>query len=50
MSLYIVVMRGWLLFGDSEAWLRLPSVIFAAACVPDVLTTRPSGCRPIASR
>lgn len=34
MSLYLVVMRGWLSFGVSEWWIRLPSVIFAAASIP----------------
>lgn len=34
MSLYLVFMRLWLTIGGSEAWIRFPSVIFAAASVP----------------
>lgn len=31
---YSVLMHGWLQFGQSETWLRLPSVLFATAVVP----------------
>lgn len=34
MSLYVVLMRFWLMIDESEFWLRLPSVIFATATVP----------------
>lgn len=34
MSLYLVFMRGWLVAGDSDWWIRLPSALFASACVP----------------
>ena len=36
MSLYLVLMRFWLMLGDSEFWLRLPSVVFATATIPIV--------------
>jgi len=32
--LYYLFMWGWSRLGDSEAWLRLPSVIFGAAAIP----------------
>lgn len=31
---YSVLMHGWLQLGQSETWLRLPSVLFATAAVP----------------
>jgi mannosyltransferase len=31
---YFLLMRGWLRLGDSEAWIRLPSAIFAIASIP----------------
>lgn len=31
---YFLLMRGWLRLGDSEAWIRLPSALFAIASVP----------------
>jgi len=34
--LYSVFMHGWVQFGDGEAWMRLPSVLFATAAVPVV--------------
>lgn len=34
MSLYLLLMRFWLVLDESEFWLRLPSVLFAAATVP----------------
>jgi len=33
MALYYVFLRGWIHFGDSEAFLRLPSVIFGTIAV-----------------
>ena len=33
---YSVLMHGWVQFGESETWLRLPSVLFATAVVPVV--------------
>lgn len=33
-ALYSVLMHGWVQIGQSETWLRLPSVVFAAAVVP----------------
>ena len=34
MSLYVLMLRGWLALGDSEATIRLPSVVIAVATVP----------------
>jgi len=34
MSLYFILLGGWLQFGDSEAWYRALSVLFAVATVP----------------
>lgn len=34
MALYLVFMRGWVVAGDSDWWIRLPSALFASACVP----------------
>jgi mannosyltransferase len=34
MSLYYLLLRGWIHFGNTEAWLRFPSVIFGVAAVP----------------
>lgn len=34
MSLYFVLLKGWARFGDGEAMLRVPSVLFAVASVP----------------
>ncbi len=31
---YFLLMRGWLLLGDTEAWIRLPSALFAIASIP----------------
>jgi hypothetical protein len=31
---YFLLMRGWLHLGQSEAWIRLPSAIFAIASIP----------------
>ncbi len=31
---YFLFMRGWIRLGDNEAWLRLPSALFAIASVP----------------
>lgn len=31
---YFLLMRGWLHLGESEAWIRLPSAIFAIAAIP----------------
>ena len=31
--LYFLILKFWLLFGDSESWLRLPSVIFGVISV-----------------
>lgn len=31
---YFLWMREWLRFGDTEAWIRLPSVLFAIASIP----------------
>jgi mannosyltransferase len=31
--LYYLLLRAWMVFGDSEAWLRLPSVVFGVAAV-----------------
>jgi mannosyltransferase len=36
MSLYYLLVRGWIHFGDSEAWLRLLSAIFAIAAIPAI--------------
>ena len=36
MVLYYVLLRGWLVFGSSEAWIRTLSVIPAVATVPAV--------------
>lgn len=33
-AFYSVLMHGWVQFGQSETWMRLPSVVFAAAAVP----------------
>jgi len=33
-TVYFLLMRGWIHFGDSEAWLRLPSALFGIASVP----------------
>ena len=33
-ALYSVLMHGWVQVGQSETWLRLPSVLFATAVVP----------------
>lgn len=35
-ALYSVLMHGWVQIGDGEAWMRLPSVVFATAAVPVV--------------
>lgn len=35
-ALYSVFMHGWVQLGDGEAWMRLPSVVFATAAVPVV--------------
>ncbi|HUI83097.1 MAG TPA: glycosyltransferase family 39 protein, partial [Candidatus Binatia bacterium] len=31
---YFLLMRGWLRLGQSEAWIRLPSALFAIASIP----------------
>ena len=36
MSLYLGFMRLWLTVNQSEIWVRLPSIVCAAACVPVV--------------
>jgi len=33
-TIYFLLMRGWIHFGDSETWLRLPSVLFGIAAIP----------------
>lgn len=33
-ALYSVLMHGWVQFGQSETWMRLPSVLFVTAVVP----------------
>jgi len=33
MSLYLLVMRGWLVFGSAEWWMRVPSLLFAASTI-----------------
>jgi hypothetical protein len=45
MSLYYVLVRAWINFGDGEAWLRSLSVIFAIASIPVIYAvgTRISG-------
>lgn len=35
-GLYFLLMRGWLSVGQSEAWIRLPSALFAIASIPMV--------------
>jgi mannosyltransferase len=35
-SLYFLLMRGWLHFGNSEAWIRLPAAIFGIAAIPAI--------------
>lgn len=34
MSFYYIILKGWARFGDGEAMLRVPSVLFAVASVP----------------
>jgi mannosyltransferase len=36
MSFYYLLVRGWIQFGDGEAWLRLLSAIFAIAAIPAI--------------
>ena len=36
MSFYYLLARGWIHFGDTEAWLRLLSAIFAIAAIPAI--------------
>ncbi len=36
MSLYYLLVRGWIHFGDGEVWLRLLSAIFAVAVIPAI--------------
>ncbi len=36
MSFYYLLVRGWIHFGDGEAWLRLLSAIFAVAAIPAI--------------
>jgi mannosyltransferase len=33
-SVYFLLMHGWLRWGNSEAWIRLPSAIFGIAAIP----------------
>src|SRR5271156_2099883 len=33
-TIYFLLMRAWILLGDSEAWLRLPSALFGIASIP----------------
>src|SRR5689334_22278032 len=33
-TLYFLLMRGWIHFGMSETWLRLPSALFGIASIP----------------
>jgi mannosyltransferase len=33
-TVYFLLMRGWIGFGQSEAWLRLPSALFGIASIP----------------
>lgn len=33
-TIYFLLMRGWVRFGISEAWLRLPSALFGIASIP----------------
>lgn len=33
-TIYFLLMRGWIHLGDSETWLRLPSVLFGIAAIP----------------
>src|SRR5580693_5693403 len=33
-TVYFLLMRGWIHFGISEAWLRLPSALFGIASIP----------------
>ncbi len=33
-TIYFLLMRGWVHFGISEVWLRLPSAVFGIASIP----------------
>jgi mannosyltransferase len=33
-TIYFLLMRGWLHFGDSEAWIRLPAALMGIASLP----------------
>ncbi len=38
-TIYFLLMRGWVRFGISEAWLRLPSALFGIASIPLIYVT-----------